>query len=249
MTKRKAALCFTGGKDCTLALHRTIESGQYDIPLLVTFAPANMQKFKAHPLSVVQMQTQSLGIPHRVYLVEGPDFLGSYQKHISGIKEEYGIDALVTGKPTFHEDLDIKSLISTLFQGDILDVCHNFMPRAVEGTGVELIRPLWELPRSEILEDIWKHGFEVLISCLNVTKFDTDLDVETFVGKKLSKELLQKVRDHNEKFGRDVDLAGEFGEFHTMVLDAPLFKTKIDVSGGQIVRDGDFAYWSFSNVA
>jgi diphthine-ammonia ligase len=130
-----------------------------------------------------------------------------------------------------------------------LDVCHSFMPRAVEGTGVELIRPLWELPRSEILEDIWKHNFEVLISCLNITKFDADLDVETFVGQKLSKELLQKVRDHNAKFGRDVDLAGEFGEFHTMVLDAPLFKNKIDASSGQIVRDGDFAYWSFSTVA
>jgi diphthine-ammonia ligase len=102
MTIRKAALCFTGGKDCTLALHRTIDSGKYDISLLVTFAPANMQKFKAHPLSVVQMQTQSLGIPHRVYLVDGPDFLGSYQKHITSIKEEYGIDALVTGKVSLH---------------------------------------------------------------------------------------------------------------------------------------------------
>lgn len=89
-----------------MALHRAIESGQYDISLLVTFAPANMQKFKAHPLSIVQMQTQSLGIPHRVYLVEGPDFLGSYQKHITSIKEEYGIDALVTGMVLLQEYLD-----------------------------------------------------------------------------------------------------------------------------------------------
>jgi diphthine-ammonia ligase len=97
MTKRKAALCFTGGKDCTLALHRAINSAKYDICLLVTFAPANMQKFKAHPLTVVEMQTQSLGIPHKIYLVDGPDFLGSYRKHITSLREEFGIEALVTG--------------------------------------------------------------------------------------------------------------------------------------------------------
>jgi diphthamide synthase (EF-2-diphthine--ammonia ligase) len=101
MTRRKAALCFTGGKDCTLALHRAISSSEYDICLLVTFAPANMQKFKAHPLTVVEMQTQSLGIPHKVYLVEGPDFLGSYRKHITYLREEFGIEALVTGEVCF----------------------------------------------------------------------------------------------------------------------------------------------------
>lgn len=122
------------------------------------------------------------------------------------------------------------------------------MPRAVETTGVELVRPLWELPRSEILEDIWAHQFDVVISCLNTAKFDGDVDVESFVGQKLTRDLLQKVKEHNIKCGRDVDLAGEFGEFHTMVLDAPLFKNKIDLADSQIIRDGDFAYLSFAKT-
>jgi diphthine-ammonia ligase len=122
------------------------------------------------------------------------------------------------------------------------------MPRAVETTGVELVRPLWEAPRTEILEDIWAQQFDVLISCLNTTKFDASLDIESFVGKKLTRELLEKVRAHNVSCGRDVDLAGEYGEFHTMVLDAPLFKNKLDATDGQIVHDGDFAYWSFSQT-
>src|ERR1700731_1758182 len=122
------------------------------------------------------------------------------------------------------------------------------MPRAVETTGVELVRPLWELPRSEILEDIWAHQFDVVISCLNTAKFDGDVDVESFVGQKLTRDLLQKVKEHNIKCGRDVDLAGEFGEFQPMVLDAPLFKNKIDLADSQIIRDGDFAYLSFAKT-
>lgn len=249
MTKRKAALCFTGGKDCTLALHRAVRSEEFDICLLVTFAPANMQKFKAHPMSVVEMQTQSIGIPHKVCLVDGPDFLGSYRTHITSLREEYGIEALVTGELLgFYLMLHVLQTHVEKILGDILDVCHSFMPRAVETTGVELVRPLWEAPRSEILEDIWTQQFDVLISCLNTTKFDSSLDIESFVGKKLTRELLEKVREHNVNSGLEVDLAGEYGEFHTMVLDAPLFKSKLDATDGQIVRDGDFAYWSFSKT-
>ena len=35
--------------------------------------------FLAHPLRVIKLQAQALGLPHVVCPIEGPDYLGSYQ--------------------------------------------------------------------------------------------------------------------------------------------------------------------------
>lgn len=62
-------------------------------------------------------QCRALSLPHVLCHVEAP-YQESYQENIKQLRQDHGIDALVTG--------------------DILDVCSGFMSRAVEGTGVEL---------------------------------------------------------------------------------------------------------------
>ena len=120
-----AAVSFTGGKDCVLALHAvqaatrpagfcTAPPKDLDVILLVTFAPSANADFKAHPMAVIQAQAAALGLPHVVCMVDAP-YLESDQHNIRRLRELHGIDALVTG--------------------DILDVCSGFMSRATLGTG------------------------------------------------------------------------------------------------------------------
>lgn len=47
--------------------------------------------------------------------------------------------------------------------GDILDVCEKFMEKAVEGSGIQLVRPLWQRPRLELLEAMDAHKLDMAV--------------------------------------------------------------------------------------
>ena len=173
------AVSFTGGKDSVLALHlyagythKSIPTSSTPSPkdtaplapnggrisLLVTFIPApapdgKTKEFKAHPLDVIKAQATSLGIPHVTCTITAP-FLESYRDQIQQLNTQHGIDTLVTG--------------------DILDVSQGFMQRAAEGTGVQLATPLWQLPRTDILQAMFDLQIRSIISCINLQKFSEE---------------------------------------------------------------------------
>ncbi|KXZ43388.1 hypothetical protein GPECTOR_92g611 [Gonium pectorale] len=174
--KRRAAISFTGGKDSCAVLHlmrasevalrasegwaeeawradlreRLAQVADCEAVLLVTFVPAGgTQPFKAHPLEVVKLQAQALGLPHVVLEVSPqPSFLDSYRANMAALRERHDVEVLATG--------------------DILDV---FMPRAAAGSGLSLLSPLFGIPRRVLLELVWAYGMRPLITCVNVTKF------------------------------------------------------------------------------
>jgi diphthamide synthase (EF-2-diphthine--ammonia ligase) len=152
------AVSFTGGKDSVLALH--LVSGfqhillphQHSTPpvtLLVTFAPPGSD-FKAHPLPIIQALAKSLNIPHLLLEVHHP-FLDSYRQHLERLHQDRRITHLVTG--------------------DILDVAAGFMQLAVQGTAVQLVRPLWHCPRQHVLTVLQDLKICSKISCIDLGKY------------------------------------------------------------------------------
>ncbi|KAI8996978.1 hypothetical protein BDB01DRAFT_830609 [Pilobolus umbonatus] len=210
---KQAAISFTGGKDCTLALKRVKDQG-ISVAVLVTFSPPSTDpnSFKAHPISIVQVQAQALGIPHITSTIHGPDYLNSYKSEIRKLKETYGVDVLVTG--------------------DIMPVCSDFMERAVQDTDVSLYRPLWKEPQDKLLEEMWNNNFEVIVTCIDHNKVPletlTRLDGKFGIGLPFTKAALDALCEEDVK----ISPAGENGELHTMVLNSPSFvHGKVGVKG------------------
>ncbi|CAG8757383.1 20883_t:CDS:2 [Dentiscutata erythropus] len=206
---------FPGGKDCTLTLHLlSAQPEKYNIVSLITFTPVTTKPFLAHPQHLIKLQSLALALPHQ-FLSVTPPYVESYRSLIISCNT----DVLATG--------------------DILDVCNRFMDRVVEGTDVELVRPLWERERTELIEEIFKLEFEVLISCVNLEK------VEEEVARKLVGNILTRDLYENVILKQDVDGCGEMGEYHSMVLNAPLFKKRIVIKKGKqtISEDGKFLFF------
>jgi diphthamide synthase (EF-2-diphthine--ammonia ligase) len=97
-TRKRAAISFTGGKDCTLAMAMT--KATHDVVLLVTFGPKNFRSFKAHSLEIIQLQAKAMAVPHILVEIgeEGKTHLECYREKIAEIKAQYNLDLLVTGK-------------------------------------------------------------------------------------------------------------------------------------------------------
>ncbi|CAF1478228.1 unnamed protein product [Adineta steineri] len=221
MNIRRAAVSFTGGKDCTLCLHRALKDEAISVVLLVTFAPVNSKPFLAHPMHLIEAQSEALGIPHKVILIEAP-FLNSYQQRIKELWDEY--------------------LIELLFTGDILDVCNNFMFHATEGSGVELVRPLWGISRNELMQELINEGFDIVVSCVNIDKMG-----QSVANDSVAKSYFYVYEKIKELTG--IDRAGEAGEFHTMVLNPPRFNKRIEFKGNVQTDDtGHYLYFNFNHV-
>jgi uncharacterized protein (TIGR00290 family) len=196
------AVSWSGGKDSSLALYETEMSG-YRINCLVTFAPSQ-ERFLAHPLAFMRLQAQALGLPHHVITVEEP-FERGYENALSSLKENCGINALVTG--------DIS---------EIAGHPTNWMMDRSARCGIDLLRPLWHRDRLELLNKLLSLRFNIIFSCVKRPWF-----TEEWLGLELSRSSIERLCELSQSTG--LDMCGEQGEFHTLVLDGPLFKRSIRI--------------------
>ena len=98
--------------------------------------------------------------------------------------------------------------------------------RCREG-GVDAVEPLWGTPTSELFDQFTASGAQALL----VTVREPWLD-ESWLGRPLDAGM-------KPAFAlRGIDPCGENGEYHTAVVDSPLFSRRIDVAHGIRVRQG-----------
>lgn len=211
---KNAAILWTGGKDSSLALYEAKLSG-YKIRGLVTFIPSEPE-FHAHPLGFMRYQAEALGLPHHTLSVEEP-FKESYQNAICSLRQKYGIDTLITG--------DIAEV----------DGYPNWIRECSEYSGVDVLTPLWGFNRHELINKLLSYKFKVIFSYVKKPWFTND----SLLGERLNKESLEQLCTISTKTG--LDLCGENGEYHTIVVDGPLFRKKIEILKSRKVKmDG---YW------
>lgn len=220
-TERAAvALSWTGGKDSVLALHETKAIGVM-VNCLVTFAP-RQPRFLAHPLAFMRLQSEALGLPHYVLTVE-PPFERGYENAISFLKTEHGVGALVTG--------DISESAGRYV---------NWMMDRCVRCGVDLFAPLWQRDRLELLHRLLSFRSKAVFSCVKRPWFTED-----WLGQELTWAVIERLHELSKETG--LDICGENGEYHTLVLDGAQFNKSIKIAAySKHVRDS-IMYISLEN--
>ncbi len=206
----KAAMLWTGGKDCSLALYEARRDG-YDVHCLVTFAPLQAN-FLAHPTSFIKLQAQALALPHYILSITEP-FEKSYETALCKLRDEMGIETVITG--------------------DIAEVAGspNWIRERSRPIGMNVHTPLWGRDRHVLLQEQLANGFEIVFSCVN-----TRWLAPRWVGRQLNDDAIGELRDVRDRTG--LDLCGEEGEYHTLVTDGPSFNRPIRIrSHSNRIRD------------
>jgi diphthine-ammonia ligase len=198
----KVAALWTGGKDSSLSCYKVLKD-KFIVAYVATFIWE--QPSLSHPLSIIKLQSEALQIPFLWERVK-PPYFEAYRQAILELKKDYGIEGVVTG--------DISYVDS--FHGNwIDDVCKD--------TGVEVIKPLWELDRLKIIEDLVSSGFKVIFTCVKQPWFN-----EEWLGRTIDAQSIKELKELHRKTG--MDICGENGEYHTMTVDATFYKKTINVS-------------------
>jgi diphthamide synthase (EF-2-diphthine--ammonia ligase) len=110
-----------------------------------------------------------------------------------------------------------------LFLQDIRD----YRVRQLQGTGLEPMFPLWQIPTRDLALSMIAAGVKAKITCVDPSRL-----AKSFAGRDFDQPLL-------EALPPGIDPCGENGEFHTFVYDAPVFSRPVPVLSGEVVeRDG-----------
>ena len=204
------ACLFSGGKDSTLALHKAHGMG-IDVELLITMLSENKNSYMFHyPNSrFTELQAKALGKRHVFYSTKGEK-----EKELADLRkvlEENNVKTLVTGA-TYSK-----------YQADRI----NSMAIELE---IEHIAPLWHIDPFEELEELAR-SYEAIITAVSAEGLD-----ETFLGKRIDKDIIKRLETLNRKHG--INMLFEGGEAESFVLDAPLFSKKIHVVKASRSWDG-----------
>lgn len=204
-------ISWSGGKDCTLSAYRVMEAG-YDIRCLASMFTSEVGRLYPHHLTpeVLSAQSQALDIPLYVNWTTGKDYTDNYIKMLRRFKEE-GITGAVFG--------DV-----SLGNPDALE--HRmWVERVCQAADMEPILPLWDEERESILTDIIDSGFEPLIIAADDSKLGRD-----WLGRMLDRDLLDEL-----KALYSVSPDGKLGLYHTLTVDGPIFKHRLEFGKKEVV--------------
>ncbi len=206
-----AVFCsWSGGKDSALALHEAALAGA-EPALLISMMVEGGQRSRSHGLSreVLAAQAEAVGLPINFGAASWSD----YEAELLRVLEE----SVAAGGPRVGVFGDI----------DIEDH-REWVERVCGLAGAEARLPIWQRDRRELMESVLAAGFLPLIVAVRNGVLPPEL-----LGRTIDAEVVDAIE------AAGADAAGENGEYHSLVVDGPLFNHPLRVEPGErSLRDG-----------
>ncbi len=215
MTKR-AWMSWSSGKDSAYALESIRSDPTVVVTGLLVTVNSDADRVAMHAVrrSLLEAQADRLGLP--LHIVEIPSPCGNdvYETRMGAAMEEAARDG-----------------VEVVAFGDLfLDDVRAYREKALAGSGIRPVFPLWGRPTPALAGEMIARGVRAVLTCIDPTRLP-----ESFVGRAFDDRLL-------EDLPAGIDPCGERGEFHTYVWDAPEFTSPIPVRTGEVVRRDGFVF-------
>ncbi len=209
---QKFIASFSGGKDSVLALYKAMKLGEALGLIVMLEEEGERSRSHGMPPELIRAQAKSIGLPVYTAAASWTEYEKVFMSLLEKAKNQ-GAEVLVTG------DLDMPA--------------HGcWHDKVTKNAGLKLGMPLWETDHREAVEEFINLEFVTIIVTVNLSLGMREEDL----GRTLTHEYIKELE------ARGIDPCGEGGEFHTTVLDGPIFKQSIPVRKCEIIRNGDYAF-------
>ena len=209
----KLTALVSGGKDGLYATYLVGKS--HEIRVIVTIKSLNPESYMYHVpnIDLVRLQAKAMRLP-RIF----KQSMGKKEEELKDLKEalleakaHYGIEGVVSGA------------IFSNYQKERIDgICNEL--------GLKSLAPLWKRNPKELWNEMFKAGFEVIISAVAAYGL-----TEEWLGRYVDRDAFNALCDlHGTCY---VCTGGEGGEFETFVINCPLFEERIVIEKSRKIWD------------
>lgn len=206
----KAIFNWSGGKDSSLCLYKILRNRDYEIRWLLTTVNAEYQRISMHGVRVELLERQAASLDLPLIKVEMPRALSmrTYDVTMSGVLNA----------------LSAQGAEASIFGDIFLEDLRRYREERLAEVDLRGVFPLWRISTDLLAREFIDLGFKAIVVCVN----DRHLD-RSFVGREIDADFLNDLPE-------GVDPCGEYGEFHSFVVDGPIFNRPIDVTTGEVVH-------------
>jgi len=216
MTRPKALIAWSSGKDSAWALHEVRRAGDFEVVGALTTVTDNFARVSMHGVreDLLHAQLEAAGLPAIVVRIPFPCPNEVYERKMAAAIE----DAKARG-------------ITHMIFGDLfLEDVRAYRERQLAGTGITPVFPLWQKPTAALAREMIASGVEANLAVVDLKKLPA-----AFAGRRFDLGLL-------DALPVGADPCGENGEFHSFVSAGPMLKGKIAVKVGETVEREGFAF-------
>jgi diphthine-ammonia ligase len=201
---------WSGGKDSAMALHEAARAGA--VPrLLISMMIEGGERSRSHGLSreVLAAQAAAVGLPVEFGAASWSGYEAELLRVLGTSLDDGGPAVGIFG------DIDMEDH-------------RQWVERVCGLVGAEACLPLWQRDRRRLMDEVLAAGFKAVIVAVRDGVLPPEL-----LGKTIDAELVAEI----ERLGSDA--AGENGEYHSLVVDGPLFDRRLEIElGERSLRDG-----------
>ncbi|ANU15015.1 hypothetical protein B481_2943 [Planococcus halocryophilus Or1] len=209
--QKSFVMSWSGGKDSALAYYRAVLKGHVPIALFTMFEEDGT-KSRSHGLPIEVMEAQAERMG--LPLIIGKASWSGYEREFIEQLKTFKLQGIEMG---VYGDIDLQ---------DHLDWVEKVSSEAEMG----VLHPLWQEPRKSLLKELIEEGFKSVITVVDTSRLD-----EHFLGREFTHELIDELE------AEGVDACGEKGEFHTIIVDGPIFVEPVPVRFGEKTHVGNYA--------
>jgi uncharacterized protein (TIGR00290 family) len=199
------ALASSGGKDSTLALDRAVQQG-HDVRYLFNLVhhATNRVRFHGVRADLIGRQARALGLTLHQRANRTDDFEAVF---LAGL-----------------EDLVAAGVGGIIFGNIHLADVRGWYEERTRSKGLEHDEPLWKGTPERLVREFVERGYRARITSVDLARANRE-----WLGREIDEALLEEILA-----SPDVDVAGEFGEFHSFVFDGPLFDVPVECYTGGV---------------
>ena len=200
-SKVKAIASWSGGKDSVFACYKALSQG-IEVTYLLNAINKRYGRVSFHGVrrELIELQAEAVGIPLCQPRVNRTNYEEKYKEAILELRSK----GVKTGVFGYIHLLDSRIWVE--------GVC-----RAMR---IKPAFPLWGIKTEAVIKSFVKAGFEAY-----VVATQANLLGKEWVGRRIDKSFIKDLKKL-----RKIDICGENGEFHTFVVDGPIFKKRIKLT-------------------